>query len=181
MTNKFILLTGVSWSWKTSVVNRLLKEFNIKQPLQFTTRTMRSEGELDNYCFLNKEQFVTKLENGDFAEYTYYNWNWYWITKYFDLSTSNIVIVEPVGCAAMKKHLRLNKIPFITIYLDIDEKCMEERLGLMRRESVKIIEERKKDFLYFTNEGYNYTVDAKGSFEEEYRHVAHILKTNNIT
>jgi thymidylate kinase len=60
----------------------------------------------------------------------------------------------------MKKFLKLNKIPFTTIYLDITEKTMEERLGLFRRSSVKEIEERKKDFLYFSPEGYNYVVDA---------------------
>ncbi len=78
----------------------------------------------------------------------------------------------------MKKYLKLNKIPFITIYLNITPYTLEERLWGMRRESVKVIEERKKDFLYFSPDGYNYNIDANGSFEEVYRHVLSILKTN---
>jgi guanylate kinase len=176
---KVILLTWVSWSGKSSIVDRLKKQFNISQPIQFTTRSPRNDDELDTYCFLSKEQFMRKLENDDFSEFTYYNGNWYWISSFFNEGTS-IVIVEPVGAAAMKKFLWINKIPHISVYLDITPKTMEERLGMMRRESVQTIEERKKDFLYFNPSWYTYVVDANGSFEEVYRHVAHILKTNNV-
>lgn len=177
---KVILITWVSWSWKSSIVERLKKDFNISQPLQFTTRPPRNDDELDTYCFLTKEQFMIKLENWDFSEFTNYNWHWYGVSSFFADGTS-VVIVEPVGAAAMKKFLGINKIPHISIYLDITPATMEERLWMMRRESVKIIEERKKDFLYFNPSGYTYVVDANGSFEEVYRHIFHILKTNNIS
>ncbi len=177
---KVILLTWPSGSGKSSIVERLKQEYNIIQPIQFTTRQPRNDKELDTYCFLSKEQFLIKLENGDFSEFTYYNWHWYWISAHFKSGT-NIVIVEPVGFASLKKYLRLNNIPFFSIFLDIDKNTMIQRLGMGRRESVNVIEERMKDLLYFSPDGYNYTVDAKGSFEEVYRHITQIMKTNNIT
>ncbi len=80
----------------------------------------------------------------------------------------------------MKKFLKLKKIPFISIFLSIDEATLVERLGMMRGESVKVIEERKKDLLYFSSEGYTYVVDGKASFEEVYRRISNILKTNGV-
>lgn len=180
--NKFIVITGVSWSGKTTTVDRLLRDFpTMQQPTQFTTRQPRNDAELDSYCFLNKETFVRKLENGDFCEYTYYNDNWYWLSAHFERNATNVVILEPVGAATLKKYLKLNKIPSLTIYLSITPKTMEMRLGEMRRSSVKEIEARKTDFLYFSPEGYDYDVDSNGSFEEVYRHILHILKTNGVS
>lgn len=44
-----------------------------KRPIQYTTRLPRDDSELDTYVFLTKPQFYTKLENGDFIEFTEYN------------------------------------------------------------------------------------------------------------
>lgn len=181
MSKKVIILTGVSWSWKSSYVNRLKEEFNIKQPIQFTTRQPRNDRELDEYVFLDKPTFHKKLENWDFAEYVMYNGEWYAVSAHFDRLVNTIVIVEPVGAASLKKFLSLNSIPHISIYLEITPETMEYRLWMLRRENVKTIEARKKDFLYFSPEGYKYVVDSNGSFEEVYLHLTRILQSNGIS
>jgi guanylate kinase len=65
------------------------------KPLQFTTRKPRDDKELDDYVFLTKEQFIRKLDNGDFIEHIVYNGEYYAITKYFDTSKSNVFVADP--------------------------------------------------------------------------------------
>ncbi len=175
--NKVIILTWPSWSWKTTVQNILTKDYGFKTPINFSTRNARNDDELDNYVFLTKDQFIRKIENWDFSEYTYYNWNYYWMSKYFDLSAPNICVLEPVGKVAMEKFLKLNNIPYYSIFLKIDEETMEYRLGELRRESVKTIEERKKDLKYFSPVGFDLTLDGKSSIEEIIKTILFITDT----
>lgn len=91
---------------------------------------------------------MKKLTNWDFIEYIEYNKELYAIGKYFDLDVSNIFIVEPVGREAIQKYFKVNKIPYVSFYLEIDEKEMRYRLE-ERREAIKTIEERVKDLDYF--------------------------------
>ena len=46
---------------------------------------------------------------------------------------------------------------------------MEHRLGFLRRSPIHEINERKKDFLYMNNEGYNETIHADGDLDSVYR------------
>lgn len=71
-------------------------------------------------------------------------------------------------------------IRYKTIYLDIDKETMEYRLGMLRRQSVKVIEERKKDFTIFSSKGFDYVIDGKASFAEVYRTFIGILKRNKF-
>lgn len=156
-----IILTWVSWSWKTTLMEKLLKEFpnNFSRPIQFTTRQPRSQEELDSYVFLTKAQFYKKLENGDFMEFTEYNWELYAISLHFNANTSNIFIVEPVGRASLKKHFHQNNIPYRWFYLEINEKDVLERM-MGRWDSAKTIEKRLLDFKYFYPEVDDKVLDA---------------------
>jgi len=156
-----VILTWVSWSWKTTIMESLLKDFPQKfaRPIQFTTREPRSNEELDSYVFLTKSQFYTKLENGDFMEFTEYNWELYAISLHFNPSVSNIFIVEPVWRASLKKHFHQNGIPYRGFYLEIDEKEVVERL-MNRWDSAKNIEKRLLDFKYFHPEVDDKVLDA---------------------
>lgn len=179
--NKFlVIVTWVSGSWKTTLVNELVSDYGFVQPLQFTTRNPRWDRELDEYIFLTKEQFNKKLENWDFCENTIYWDNYYGITSHFDTNKKNIVIVEPVGKAQLDKFCKINGIKPISIFLDIDEKEMEHRLWMYRGSTVQEIEKRKKDFLYFSPDGYNYVVDWRDTSANVLRHVLTILSNNGI-
>lgn len=118
-------------------------------PLQYTTRKPRNDWELDQYIFLNYELFLKKLINGDFIEYICYNKELYAVGKYFDSNKSNVFIAEPVGREALIKYFKINNIPFVDFYMEIDEEMMIHRLGFSRRESQYVINERLEDFKYF--------------------------------
>ena len=178
--NKIVIITWVSGSWKTTLHEMLKKRDGFNCPLHYTTRKPRNDKELDEYVFLTNEQFLTKLQNGDFSEHTVYNGNFYALSAHFDTQAKTAVILEPVGKWEFEKYCRVNWIKTLSIFLDIDEKKMEERLWMNRGESVQTIEQRKKDFLYFIPEGYDYVIDASWTAEETYNHVSHILKTNGV-
>lgn len=156
-----ILLTWVSGSWKTTIMENLIKEFpwKIWRPIQYTTRLPRDDKELDSYVFLTREQFYTKLENWDFIEFTEYNWNLYAISSYIDTSISNVFIVEPVGRASLKKHFHINWIPYRWYYLEVSEQEVKERM-MGRWDTKKTIEKRLGDFKYFHPEVDDKVLDA---------------------
>lgn len=156
-----IILTWVSWSWKTTIMEELLKDYphSFGRPIQYTTRKPRSDSELDSYVFLTKPQFFTKLENWDFIEFTEYNWNFYAISSIIDTTRSNIFIVEPVGRASLKKYFHTHNIPYKGYYLEITEEETKNRM-INRWDSVQVIEERLKDFKYFCQEIDDKVLDA---------------------
>lgn len=149
---KQIILTGVSWSWKTTVMEKIFQQFKETtwKPIQFTTRKPRSDSELDQYVFLTREQFYTKLDNWDFMEWTEYNWNLYAVSRYFDTSVSNVFIVEPAWKAQLIKHFLTEGIPYASFYIHISADVAKERM-MNRGDSVGNIEKRLKDFLYFSH------------------------------
>jgi guanylate kinase len=147
--NRVILLTWVSWSWKTTIQERLLWEWFIR-PINFSTREPRSDNELDEYVFITREQFLFKLNKWDFVEYTQYNWNFYWISKnWFNGDSPIIAIVDPLGREAIKEYLSRNGIIPECYFISIDKDTQKERLTL-RWDSKDDISRREKDFNWFS-------------------------------
>jgi len=65
----------------------------LKQPVQFTTRQQRTKNEVDDYVFLSKRQYLDKLGNGDFAEFTEFDGNFYAISRgFYNESSDNEAI-----------------------------------------------------------------------------------------
>lgn len=139
----------------------LLKEYpnNFWRPIQYTTRPPRDDKELDAYVFLTKPQFYKKLENGDFIEFTEYNWNLYAISSYINTDITNIFIVEPVGRTSIKKFFHQNSIPYRWMYLELEEAEAKNRM-INRWDSKKSIETRLEDFKYFHPEVDDKILDA---------------------
>lgn len=79
---KFIVISGPSGVGKGTICNKLFKELNAWYSVSTTTRSPR-EGEVDgvNYFFITKEEFLKKIEAGEFLEYNYYNENYYGTSK----------------------------------------------------------------------------------------------------
>ena len=70
--NKFIIIAAPSGSGKSSIVNMLLNDNNLK--LNFstsaTTRPKRvNEVDGKNYYFFSKEKFKEKIKNNEFVEW----------------------------------------------------------------------------------------------------------------
>lgn len=189
-----IILTGVSGSGKTTLQDFLIKEHSFTRPNNYTTRKPRSElaireleenfndwesideelkledfssTELDEYVFLNEEQFFKKLRNGDFAEHTKYNDNYYAVSKFFNFAQRNCVILEPLGVMSVIKFFTENWVPYKTVFLKIDEETQEERLNNQhRRTDINELKKRKLDFLYFDKMNYDLVLDGTKPIEE---------------
>lgn len=120
-----IIITWVSGSWKTTLWDLLIKEgFNL--PINFSTREPRDDTELDNYIFISKENFLKKLSKWDFIEYTYYNNNFYWISKYIKENT--IFILTPSWREILKESFERNNIEYKEFYIEIPIETQIERL-----------------------------------------------------
>ena len=74
------------------------------------------------------------------------------------LKYNYVCILEPSGKVSMEKELLLMDIPYVSMFLEIDEATMEHRLGFLRRESVETIEKRKKDLKYFSPQLVHYDI-----------------------
>lgn len=159
INKKVLILSWVSASWKSSIAEVLKKEYGFSQPIQFTTRKARTDTELDEYVFLNKPTYFTKLNNGDFANFQLYNNEFYAISKYFPEGNS-VIIVDTIGKLQLEKFLKESGIETKSIYVEIDKPTMVERLTTLRRSTVEEIRRREKDFLYFNSTGYDYVVDG---------------------
>ena len=149
---KIVIITWVSWSWKTTIQDRL-KEEGWYKPINFTTRKPRSNEELDDYVFITKKQFFKKLENWDFLEFTTYWWNYYWISK-FDIDNRNFAIIaDPIGRSQLIKYFETLWLKYHLIFLEIDEHTQKQRL-INRWDNKSDIDKRLLDRKWFesTNE-----------------------------
>lgn len=144
MDNNIVLLTGDSASWKTTLLE-VLYERGWKRVINFTTRKPRSDEELDDYVFITKDQFETKLKNGDFLENVEYNWNYYAISKFipeWDIA----IIVEPNWRKQIMEAHKEWKLAWklTTYFLSVDKELQRERLTRRWDDPVDI-EKRMKD------------------------------------
>lgn len=92
-----LILIGPSASGKTEAVKILIRKYNMKKLVTYTSRKPRIH-EIDgvDYHFLTKEDFEKRITEGFFIEHVEYNGNYYG-TSYQDLSSDKVVILEPQG------------------------------------------------------------------------------------
>lgn len=118
-----LVIVGPSASGKTQIVQQLIKNYNMEKLVTYTTRPMRV-GEVDgkDYHFINKEEFLKKLDEGFFIEHVCYNGNYYG-TSFSDLSDNKVVILEPTG---LKHYITFARDLIKIVFL----KCSKEVLGI---------------------------------------------------
>lgn len=146
--NNLLIITWVSASGKTTLQEELLKRW-WDRPLNFTTRKPRSDEELDEYIFLDKDNYFIKMSKWDFLEHTNYNGNWYAVSKF--LPKWNVCIVlDPVGREmVLEKVARENLDYNVTcVYLDINKSLQQQRLN-KRGDTKEQKELRETDFKWF--------------------------------
>ena len=148
-TNKFIIIAAPSGSGKSSIVNMLLNDDNLK--LNFstsaTTRPKRvNEVDGKNYYFFTIEKFKEKIKNNEFVEWeeVYKDTFYGSLISELENSTNDIIFdIDVVGGLNIKK-LFPNKS--LTIFIkppSIEE--LEVRLrGRMSDNEASIIERVKK-------------------------------------
>ena len=149
MKKKMLIITWVSWSWKTTLQSELIKR-GWKTPLNFTTRAPRSDKELDEYVFINRDRFLYLLELGAFIDFTNWYWNWYWISS--NLPDDNIsLILDPAWREQVLQNMARieHNYDIKCVYLDIDCFTQIDRL-IKRWDYLEDVAIRGNDFKFFS-------------------------------
>ena len=96
-----------------------------------TTRAPRGDGHDNEYIYVSREEFLSRIENGKMLEYMEYGENFYGtpaseIERIFDLGKTPLLILDIVGVNSIKSTERDFRTIAMYIYDDLD--VMEERL-----------------------------------------------------
>ena len=178
----------VTWSWKSTLINWLLKEniWNLEFALSCKTREPRP-GEIPgkDYVKLSFEEFKKEIEDWEFLEYNFvHNQDYYWtrkkdvidnwIEKWKNLLKEIDMLIVPHLLENMKS---LRKY-FSIIYLDLPINTIRERM-LSRGASVdnKDYENRIESAQKEKNMKHlaDFVVDATNSQEEILREVKEFI------
>lgn len=115
-----VLLLGKSGAGKTSVQKYFHDNLGYSTIISSTTRPCR-EGEQSgkDYYFLTEDEFISKLNNGEFVEYTKYR-DWYYGIEKKELLTKqdSFLVTDIVGFRNLK---RLG-IKVCSIYIESNDK-----------------------------------------------------------
>lgn len=133
-----IVLAGASASGKTEVAKLLAENYGIVKVITTTTRNKR-KGEVDgkDYFFISKDDFLNKIKNDDFVEYTVYNGNYYGSTK-DQISPNKCVVIDPAG---LRSYINLKDRSIVTFFLETDEDTRFERM-LLRGDELENAKQR---------------------------------------
>ena len=125
------ILVGCSASGKDTVMNRLIKEFDVKPVISYTTRPIRDcEQEGREYHFVTEEEFERMKNDGEFIETRVYKTvkgNWYYGLPKNGINITDdnnyITILDFDGLLELEKWLRsIGQIDKLTsIYVDVTE------------------------------------------------------------
>ena len=154
--NKLIIISGPSGAGKGTVVKELLKiyeENNDKVYLSIsaTTRDIR-EGEIDgvSYYFIKEDEFLKKIQEGDFLEYNKYGTGKYYGTlksKVLDNLKTGDVILE-IDINGYKQVINNYKDALLSV--DYNKKFMMKNCSFENNIAYllkKILKSLKKNFL----------------------------------
>ena len=142
-----VILSGVSGAGKDTIKKELLKRMDDVTTLpSYTSRSMRpGEEEGVQYHFISKEEFETKIRQGDFYEYDLHHGNYYGTSRELmnaKLQQGKAIIkdIEVNGTENLIKMLG-NDTRIVTIFLKVEKEELKRRL-IERGDSIPDIEVR---------------------------------------
>lgn len=184
---KLIILSGPSGSGKGTILSKVREKIELSYSVSATTRKPR-EGEVDgvNYHFLTKDEFESRIKNGELLEYTTYCDNYYGTLKSEVESKlaqgKDIVLeIEVIGAMNAKKIFPDALMIFI---LPPSEEILENRLRRRNTEDEETLSKRifeaKRELEY--SKFYDYTIinDKLDEAVEEFVNIVNKEKTQNI-
>lgn len=153
-----IVLLGKTASGKDTILNELVKKYNYRKMITYTTRPMR-KGEIQDktYHFISDEEFLKKKEEDFFLEYNEFNtvddiWR-YGSAKedYLNATNDTVIILTPSGLSALKVYIARQKadIDIIPIYIYANNNTIGKRLkkrGDKKEEADRRIKADNVDF-----------------------------------
>ena len=132
MKKKIIFICWVSWSWKSTIINALLKTNRFIYFPSYSTRIMRPwEINWERYNFITVNEFKESIKKKEFLEYNIYCGNYYG-TKKDIISPINWekIPIKESDLSWLSKIIKWHQIDnkFISIFLSIPAKIQIERI-----------------------------------------------------
>ncbi len=161
MRNVLIVLSGPSGVGKGTIAKILSEKDNVALSISCTTRKPRN-GEKDGkeYFFISKEEFINKINNDGFLEYSEHFENYYGTPKDFvfeKMKNSNVLLeIDVNGGLNVKKNF--SDAVLIMITSSVEE--IEKRLRKRKTESEEKIKLRMQRIDYELSKSslYDYVV-----------------------
>ncbi len=163
MSHKLIVVSGPSGVGKGTIVDRLLdKRADVVESVSCTTRAPR-EGELHGreYFFIPKDEFLKRIEEGDFLEYDEHFGNYYGTPKSFveeTLKTKSVILEIDVVGGLKVKSVRPETVLVMIAPPSLEE--LERRLIGRNTETQREIENRLSRLEYELSQSdkYDYVI-----------------------
>ena len=183
MPGLLVIISSPSGGGKDAVINALLKRF--PNSARFVTTTSRpprpGNKEGVDYHFLNPEDFVRKIEQGDFIEYNFYAGHYYGTEKSRlneALQKYQLVLtqIEVNG----KHNLDKAAIPHLAIFLlpeslEVLKRRIEERGGVSPANLTERLNIAEKEIA--ASGDYDYRiVNAEGKLDETIEKIGKIIE-----
>lgn len=179
MKNIVVAISGPSGVGKGTLVKRLVKEHeDIALSVSCTTRAPR-EGEVNGreYFFLTKEEFLSRVQAGDFLEYDEHFGNYYGTPRPFVLERlkdkSVVLEIDVRGAMNAKKQLP----DAVTVFIaPPSEEELLARLKGRNTESEEEIQKRLSRLRYETEfqKDYDFTI-VNDDLERAYKELCDII------
>ena len=157
-------IVGESGSGKDTLVNYVLKKFNIplKTVISYTDREMR-ENETNGveHHFVSKDTMTDLLKNMEIASYTKIGDTSY-CTLLSDLEESDICIIDPNGLNGLKIKYG-DRFNFVTVYIDCSynerKKRLENRSDFKSSFEKRALDEAEQFAKFRNSRGYDHIID----------------------
>ena len=147
--NKYaIIIAGPSGAGKTTVADGLIELLgNLEMSRSATTRAKRGDGRDDEYIYLQKEEFLHSISNGDMLEHTEYSGNYYGTRKseferIWGMKKNPILVLDYYGVQSLKDKL---DIPVFAVYVYTSLEIARQRL--VKRDEVSIDSDKCRETL----------------------------------
>lgn len=156
---RLFILSGPAGSGKTTLIDRLHREFSwVEKNVSYTTRKKR-KGEIEgkDYFFLSQAQFQAKEERGEFLETIFLFQNYYgtsksWVQKKIDERKVLFLVIDTQGAEKVKQMFSAVSIFLKPPSLEI----LRERLSQRDTEGEEALEQRLKRALYEIDQANRY-------------------------
>lgn len=165
---KIIIISGISGSGKSSIINSILSNYsNIAFSISLTTRSIRPGESKKNYHFVSEEDFKRMIDQNKMIEYVnifdnYYGSNIDYTNKLLELNDVVIFDVDTYGFKMIKSYFQ-NKINYhvVGIWIEVDKDSILNRLKYRGEKNVyKRVEYVKKNYELFDEKNlYDYIVE----------------------
>lgn len=129
-----VILSGVAGAGKDTIKKELIKRMeNVESLPSYTSRPIRNgDVEGETYCFVTKEEFERKIEEGEFYEYDVHHNHYYGTSKKLmndKISSGKIIVkdIEVNGTESLKEILGKDT-KIVTIFLRVSKDELQRRL-----------------------------------------------------